>query len=105
MVSNNLFKTSDRGSEHNITHGSSRNPFNALLSPTKSTRATNLLEQSILSPDKRHQWIGSFGKIEEKSDQLELKVTYSEEDFGILDQEIARFANELMEKESVVDVV
>ena len=105
MMSNNLFKTSDRDSEHNVTHGSSRNAFNALLSPKNSTRATNLLEQSILSPDKRHQWIGSFGKIEEQSDQLELKVTYSEEDFGILDQEIARFANELMEKEPVVDVV
>ena len=104
-MSNNLFKTSDRDSEHNITHGSSRNAFNALLSPTKSTRATNLLEQSILSPDKRHQWIGSFGKIEEKSDQLELKVTYSEEDFGTLDQEIARFARELLENKSIEDVV
>ena len=32
-------------------------------------------------------------------------MTYSEEDFGILDQEIARFARELLEKKSIEDVV
>ena len=64
IMNNNLFKTSDSGTEKNATRGSSRNGFKDLSSPSKTTKATNLLEQSIQSQERRHQWIGSFGKIE-----------------------------------------
>ena len=102
MMTNNLFRRSDSGDDYSGPRNASRNDF-MIHSPTKTNRATNLLEQSILSPDRRHQWVGSFGNIHEKQEQLDIKA--AEEDFGILDQEIARFAKELLEKQSLEDSV